>query len=236
MLTFSFSFILNASKLETTKWNICVVYVRYSICALSRRTFFEDLVPEVAQTRCSASRHLSWSALLRSFMSCSWCTDGGTATISRLRSKTNCPVNISGLGANEEGHPQVDHAEEGLNDPPSCDATGYTGTHNEIMRTYSTHSSVPVQNVRRRRAEQPKSFVNLRTASKRMPLVRNQLRRNIIVSCVFWQGLSQGFLREADCGVRVHLSSPVRPPPPKTFGPSCHTCSATSCDSSRALH
>ena len=173
--------------------------------------FCEDLVPEVAQTRCSNSRHLSWTALLRSSTPCSLVYRQRHHDNFTFAFKSELSCEHLGPGANEEGHPQVDHAGEGLNDPPSCDATGYTETHNEIMRTHSTQSSVPMQNVRRRRAEQPNSFVNLRTASKRIPLVRNQLRRTIIVSCVFWQGLSQGFLREADCGVRVHLPSPVPP-------------------------
>ena len=74
-------------------------------------------------------------------MSCSWCTDGRTTTISRLRSKVFCPVNIFGPGANEEAHPRVDGVGEGLNDSPSC-ATGNIETHNEIMRTYSAQKSV----------------------------------------------------------------------------------------------
>ena len=83
--------------------DICVVHVSHpgkkpgSICAGPEGNW-RDSSQDVAHTRCSASRHLSWQALLRLSMSSSWCTDGDTTTISRLRSKAKCPVNITGPG------------------------------------------------------------------------------------------------------------------------------------------
>ena len=50
------------------------------------------------------------------------------------------------------------------------------------------------------------------------PFLHGPLQR---VLC-FRQGLFQGFLREADCGVLVRLPSPVRPPPSPSVLPVTH--------------
>ena len=103
---------------------------------------FGDLVPEVAQISCSASQHLSCSSSIIHVLLLVLRLRHHESFTFAFQSELSCEHFWS--WSEEEGHPRVDHAEEGLNDPPSCDATGYTEMHN-VTRTCSAHSSVPVE-------------------------------------------------------------------------------------------